>query len=195
MLVLYENLKKKANEKMKTMQRMGRPAAEIKIPNGKFTFADLMKQNSHVTPVTLRKFLSRDADRKGKSQVMLVKGEFEDPHSRSGLGRKAFVYVARNVPRSIPSRSGRQLSRVPSGNTRMQILPAELPHAKIRVTLMDEETHLSQTYEATTVTIVAPTIPPVVASGSEPVIAPTQATPEGQPIAQTEELTAVAPAK
>jgi len=78
----------------------GRPMAEITIPTKKFTFVELCEANSHVTPLTLRKFLKRDAARKGKSEVILVKDETREPIAKrkanAGLGRKVFVYVRRS---------------------------------------------------------------------------------------------------
>lgn len=82
----------------------GRPMADIKIPNRKFTFADLCEANDHVTPLTLRKFLKRDAARLGKSTIVLLKNESREPDSKKGLGRKTFVYISRarkNALRSI----------------------------------------------------------------------------------------------
>jgi len=78
----------------------GRPMADITIPNKKFTFAELCEVNSHVTALTLRKFLKRDAARKGKSEVVLVKDETREPIAKkkanAGLGRKVFVYIRRS---------------------------------------------------------------------------------------------------
>lgn len=75
---------------------VGRPMAEISIPNRKFTFADLVEANTHVTPLTLRKFLARDVDAGRKSLVVRVKDENREPNSKHGLGRKTFVYVKRS---------------------------------------------------------------------------------------------------
>jgi len=75
---------------------VGRPMAEISIPNRKFTFADLMEANTHVTPLTLRKFLARDVDEGRKSLVVRIKEENREPNSKHGLGRKTFVYVKRS---------------------------------------------------------------------------------------------------
>jgi len=82
--------------KSKTKQRSpGRPMAVITIPRGKFTFADMIEANKHVTPLTLRKFLKRDAAKRNKSEITLVKGETRQPASSKGLGRKTFVYSRR----------------------------------------------------------------------------------------------------
>ena len=82
--------------KNKSQRGPGRPMAEINIPNRKFTFGDLVEANDHVTPLTLRKFLKRDAARKGKSEIVLVKDETREPNSKKGLGRKTFVYIRRS---------------------------------------------------------------------------------------------------
>lgn len=54
------------------------------------------KEISIVTPLTLRKWLKRDAARKGKSEVVLWKNKLADPSSEAGLGRKKFVYSLRS---------------------------------------------------------------------------------------------------
>lgn len=88
--------------KSKNKQRgPGRPMADINVPNKKFTFADLVEANSHVTPLTLRKFLKRDFARKGKSEIVLVKDETREPNSKKGLGRKTFVYLRRSKLNSL----------------------------------------------------------------------------------------------
>lgn len=83
--------------KTKPNRGPGRPAANIVIPNKKFTFADLCEAND-VTPLTLRKFLKRDAELGKKSQVVLT-DETRDPQAtkaaNKGLGRKVFVYARR----------------------------------------------------------------------------------------------------
>lgn len=90
--------------KNKNKQRgPGRPMADINVPNKKFTFADLVEANSHVTPQTLRKFLKRDFARKGKSEIVLVKDETREPNSKQGLGRKTFVYMRRSKMNSLKS--------------------------------------------------------------------------------------------
>jgi len=82
--------------KNKSQRGPGRPMAEISIPSRKFTFADLVEANEHVTPLTLRKFLKRDFARKGKSEIVLVKDETRESNSKKGLGRKTFVYIRRS---------------------------------------------------------------------------------------------------
>lgn len=87
--------------KNKNQRGPGRPMADINIPNKKFTFADLVEANSHVTPLTLRKFLKRDASRKGKSEVVLVKDETREPNHKKGLGRKTYVYIRRSKANAL----------------------------------------------------------------------------------------------
>lgn len=93
----------------------GRPMATITVPNRKFTFGDLAEVNKHVTPLTLRKFLKRDAARKGKSEICLVKDETREPNSKKGLGRKTFVYIRRSKLNSLKTASKSKVS-VPLGD-------------------------------------------------------------------------------
>jgi hypothetical protein len=90
------NKEKNTNKEPKPIKRgPGRPKAEINIPKGKFTFSDLEEANSHVTPLTLRKFLKRDASKRNMSEVILIKDETREPNSKDGLGRKVYVYTRR----------------------------------------------------------------------------------------------------
>lgn len=80
---------------------VGRPKAVINVPSKKFTFADLVAENSHVTPLTLRKFIKRDmftstGKHNHKSTLVLVEGDKREPNSTLGLGRKTLVYAKRN---------------------------------------------------------------------------------------------------
>jgi hypothetical protein len=89
--------KHKHTMKTKNKRGVGRPRADVTIPKGKFTFKMLRKANKKVQPLTLRKFLKRDAARKGKSLVVMT-GEFNTP--RYGMGRPIIVYVARKTTRT-----------------------------------------------------------------------------------------------
>ena len=51
-------------------EKAGRPRAITNIPAGAFNFAMLQARNPHVNPLTLRKFLKRDAARGERSQVV-----------------------------------------------------------------------------------------------------------------------------
>jgi hypothetical protein len=82
----------------------GRPAYVPKIPQSKFTFADFMELNGvdfktgkgpNCSKLTLDKWLKRDKDRKGKSEIVKL-DETREPNSKSGLGRKTYVYVRRS---------------------------------------------------------------------------------------------------
>lgn len=85
--------------------KLGRPRAEINVPNKRFTFADLVKANPHVKGLTLRKFLDRDMNIRNeqgeiirtnsKSTVVLLRGEKGNPDHPEGLGRKTLVYLKR----------------------------------------------------------------------------------------------------
>ncbi len=102
---------------MKSKTRgVGRPSYPIKWPNGKFTMADLMVANGVnpkngkgklCTKLTLVKGLQRDMFMVGdngkpdtnrprrNSTIVRVKDETREPNSKSGLGRKTFVYIRR----------------------------------------------------------------------------------------------------
>lgn len=99
-----------------TSRGPGRPMAKISLPRGKFSFADLCDENDHVTPLTLRKFLKRDAVRQSRSEVVLVKGEMGEPTAKrkanSGLGRKTFVYIRRAVRKAASNLKAARKSTV-----------------------------------------------------------------------------------
>jgi hypothetical protein len=87
---------------MKTAEqtRVGRPSAEVKIPKGKFTFQQLCEANSHLAPLTLRNFMSRDTAEGKHSQIIRVEDERGEPGSDAGYGRKPFLYVRRELMKS-----------------------------------------------------------------------------------------------
>lgn len=89
----------------------GRPMYQPKFPRSKeWTFMAFMTINGvnvdhgskdfgkgpNCTMLTLRKWLTRDKARKGKSEVVIVDGVTADPESESGLGRRACVYRLRS---------------------------------------------------------------------------------------------------
>ena len=85
----------KTNKSNKTANRsVGRPKAAINWPNKKFTFADLVAVNTHVTPLCLRNTLKRDAALKKHSHIVKLDGELRD--TESGKGRKLEVYTKRS---------------------------------------------------------------------------------------------------
>lgn len=130
----------------------GRPMAQINIPSKKFTFADMVEANDHVTPLTLRKFLKRDAARKNKSEIVLVKDETREPNHKSGLGRKTYVYIRRSKMEGSASASALKTAR----------------KSKVSVALAPASS--TADYEATKAALLAP----------EP--APTEPAPESTPI-------------
>jgi len=92
----------------------GRPAYDIKWPNGKFTFDDLCEANGvnpktgkgkFCTKLTLRKGIKRDAASRGRSEIVLLKDEQREPNSKSGLGRKTFVYIRRSKLQTLKAAS------------------------------------------------------------------------------------------
>lgn len=153
---------------------VGRPMANINIPNRKFTFADLEEANSHVTPLTLRKFLKRDADRKGKSEIVLVKGETRAPQSKNGLGRKTFVYVRRA-----------KVAKVTAPKAAVKAKAAKSPKASTKSTSYEAK-KAALLGDNQTAPVTAPVAPaPVTATAPTPVAAETAA-----PVAAPETVTA-----
>ena len=94
---MITNMKKHTS----TNRSPGRPRAVINYPNRKFTFADLENDNPKVTPLTLRKFLKRDAALGKNSEIVRIIGESREPDSSKGLGRKTFVYIPRTKAGSV----------------------------------------------------------------------------------------------
>lgn len=87
-------MKTNKSKSAKTETRsVGRPKAEINFPNKKFTFADLVEVNTHVTPLCLRNTLKRDVELKKHS--LIVKLDELRP-TESGKGRKLEVYIKRS---------------------------------------------------------------------------------------------------
>ena len=84
---------KNKNKKNNEARGVGRPSATINYPNRKFTFADLKAENTHVTPLCLRKHLEKDALLGKKS--LIVKLDEKRP-TESGKGRKLEVYQKRS---------------------------------------------------------------------------------------------------
>lgn len=84
----------KTNKNPIAKRSAGRPAAKINYPNRKFTFPELMKENTHVTPLCLRQTLKRDAELGKKSLIVKIKGELRK--NASGKGRKLEVYQKRS---------------------------------------------------------------------------------------------------
>lgn len=76
---------------------VGRPAADVKIPRGKFTFQQLCEANSNLAPLTLRNFMKRDKGHGKLSQIVRVEDERGEPGSDDGYGRKPFLYVRREL--------------------------------------------------------------------------------------------------
>jgi hypothetical protein len=107
---LVKQQQTESRNNMKNQRGPGRPMASIKVPNRKFTFGDLVEANGHVTPLTLRKFLKRDAARKGKSAICLMKDEHREPNSKKGLGRKTFVYIPRAKLNALKTASKSKVS-------------------------------------------------------------------------------------
>lgn len=76
---------------------VGRPAAEVKIPRGRFTFEQLCSANSHLAKLTLRNFMKRDKALGKNSEIVRIEDERGEPVSDAGFGRKPFLYIRREL--------------------------------------------------------------------------------------------------
>jgi hypothetical protein len=86
-------MKHKNKNKSVETRGVGRPAATINYPNRKFTFQDLIAENTHVTPLCLRLHLKSDAKLGKKSLIVKLDEKRPTP---TGLGRKLEVYQKRS---------------------------------------------------------------------------------------------------
>lgn len=107
---MKKNTRKNKNAVAAKHDGPGRPKYTPVFPRGKeWTFTDLMEANGveanlnsknfgkgpKCTMLTLRKFLARDAKKMGRSLIVKVKGVTSEPNSKSGLGRRAYLYSLR----------------------------------------------------------------------------------------------------
>ena len=102
----------------------GRPKYAPKFPKrAEFTFIQFMETNDietnpaskkygkgpNCTMLTLRKFLTRDAKKLGRSELFRVRGVTAEPNSADGLGRRGYLYSVRagvkaaKAPRKVKS--------------------------------------------------------------------------------------------
>ena len=131
---------KNKNKKNKEVRGVGRPAAEINYPNRKFTFTELVAENTHVTPLCLRLTLKRDAAFGKKS--FIVKLDEKRPNA-SGKGRNLEVYQKR-------SRQGiGSVSKPVAKSITVEAVKIETPAvAPVAPTPTPAEAPLSAAYEA-----------------------------------------------
>lgn len=167
---------------MKTMKNkntgVGRPKYNVKWPNRKFTMADLMVANEVnpktgkgklCTKLTLVKALQRDMfmlDAKtGKpdmerprrnSMIVRVKDETREPNSKTGLGRKTYVYIRRE-----------KVANVTKDVTK-------------DVTVAKSSPKSTESYEAHKAALLAP----VVTIAPAPTPAPAEVAPVAEPVAE-----------
>ena len=188
----------------------GRPKYQPTFPTRKeWTFLDLMDANNvnpntgkgkNCTKLTLTKFLDRDlwirAERRGKkkgkilranahSLVVRLEGVFAEPDSKSGLGRKGFVYSLRAKLNGKATKPAK-VAKAPK---------AEAKTRKPRKA-KDELSQATQTYEDIKAVLATPTPAVVVTPAPEPTPAPAtpvaSETPAPAPEAVAAETAAVA---
>lgn len=170
----------------------GRPRYTPKFPRSKeFTFTQFMEVNDidirpevngkrnktygkgpHCTMLTLRKFLARDAARKGRSMLFRVRGVTADPNSDAGLGRRGYLYSVRAgttiAPKSTVTAAPRKTRTVaPKVNKPVETVTAD------GTVIRDEVSEGTKSYEDLKAILSAPTpvLPPEVPTVL-PVVAP-----------------------
>ena len=177
-------MKKNAQKTAPTVKydRPGRPMYNPVIPRGKFTMTDFCTANGvnpktgkgkQCSKLTLIKFLGR---KQGKALVMKVKGETTDPNSKSGLGRKAFLYTRRagvTAPKSTIAKTApkatRKTRKAKDVTVNVGISPSTANYEAQKAALL-----------APTPAVVTPAPAPTPAD--EPVAATLEATPENSPV-------------
>lgn len=102
---------KNKNAKQNKQTHPGRPKYAPKFPRSKeWTFTQFMEANGieinsdsakfgkgpNCTMLTLRKYMARDNQKKGHSEIVSVRGVTAEPNSESGLGRRANLYALRS---------------------------------------------------------------------------------------------------
>lgn len=155
----------------------GRPAYEVKWPTSRFTMADLMERNGvnlktgkgkFCTKLTLVKALARDLAKRGHSFIVKL-DETREPNSKSGLGRKTFVYLRRSKLDTLKT------ARKSTATVNVGTKAPKVRTPKVTSTTAD--------YEAQKAALLAPT--PAVTIAPEPAPAPVaetlEATPENSP--------------
>jgi len=80
------------SQKPHQYEKAGRPRAIINIPAGAFNYAWLKAKNPHVTSLTLRKFLKRDAARGDRSRVVRLN---KTVRPSDGIGCSQLIYAPR----------------------------------------------------------------------------------------------------
>jgi len=180
----------KEHNTMKTKQSgPGRPAYVPKLPTKlRWTMLDLQVRNEvnpatgkgpNCSKLTLVNWLADELANRRSGLVLKVNGETKEPNSKSGLGRKAFVYVLRSRKDELDKTSPAPAKPVKTAKKSGLKTAAKSP---VSVKLN------TASYEATKAAILAPTPAPVVAATPEPAPAPAEVT--SAPVAETPVATA-----
>lgn len=152
----------------------GRPHYVVRWPRGKFTFTDLEIENGvnpktgkgkNCTTLTLRKALKRELSNRRSGAVVHLKDTLADPNSKSGLGRKQYVYTRRTGVTASKASAPRKAAAAAAADVTVNVSQA------------------TQDYEAQKAALLAPI--PVVTITPAPTPAPVapEVTPEAAPVA------------
>jgi hypothetical protein len=179
---------------------VGRPAYEPIYPRtNHFTFYDWCEANEvninrksdkfgkgpNCSMLTLRKHLAADQANGKNSVIMLVEGTLAEPASKSGLGRKQFVYALRN---GVPARS-----TPPARKSTPRKATAKNSGDVSQTPTADTLDKIHEILATPAVTIVPEPTPAPATETPAPVVAET--TPEPAPAPAPETVTAPAPAE
>ncbi len=184
----------------------GRPKYTPLFPRSKeWTFTDFMEVNGintnsnskdfgkgpNCTMLTLRKFMARDAKRMGKSLIFKVKDVTSEPNSKSGLGRRAYLYSLRanaNVKRGtapVKAATPRKAKAAASEVEANGLSASTNRYEEIKNILAAPAPAVApEAAQPETVTVPAVTITPEAAPAPAPAPAPVAETPAPAPVAQ-----------
>lgn len=197
---------KKQTGSTKQYDSPGRPKYTPKFPKrAEFTFIQFMEINGvetnpasknygkgpNCTMLTLRKFLTRDAKKLGRSQLFRVRGVTAEPNSKDGLGRRGYLYSVRagakavkvaKAPRKVKTAPVAKAPKAPAG-----LSDATKTYEDIKNILAQPSPAIAPEVPAVAVTVPVVTIAPEPAPAPAPAVeAPATST---LPVANLEPVT------
>ena len=177
----------------KTQKGPGRPAYVPKLPTKlRWTMLDLQLCNKvnpatgkgpNCSKLTLVNWLADELANRRSGLVLKVTGETKEPNSKSGLGRKAFVYVLRSRKDELTKDS--TPAKTPAKKSGLKTAAKSPVSVKLNTTA---------DYEKAKADLLAPTPAPVVAATPEPAPTSADVTPAPAPVAETS-VASTAPAE
>jgi hypothetical protein len=188
----------KNSKQVKSVKRgPGRPKYTPKFPRSlRFTFGDLCVTNGvnpdtlkgdNCTGLTLRKYLKRDKARKGKSNIVMLKGQFGKPDSKDGLGKPPFLYCLRErlADAGVTPAAKSKASKKPLAKAKASSVTVPLATVPDAAPVVDAVSTATKDYEAQKAALLATPVPVVAISTPAPTPAP-----DAAPVADTAEVAA-----